>query len=72
MAVTPVEVKKSPAPRTATIPWSRTTRRTRWRRNCRPRGEGHRGEFAKGVLTVTLPKSAEAQKQQHEIDVKAA
>ena len=29
-------------------------------------------EFAKGVLTVTLPKSAEAQKQQKKIDVKAA
>lgn len=28
-------------------------------------------EFAKGVLTVTLPKSAEAQKQQKKIDVKA-
>ncbi len=29
-------------------------------------------EFAKGVLTVTLPKSPEAQKQQQKIDVKAA
>jgi HSP20 family protein len=29
-------------------------------------------EFAKGVLTVTLPKSAEAQKQQKKIEVKAA
>jgi len=29
-------------------------------------------EFTKGVLTVTLPKSAEAQKQQKKIDVKAA
>lgn len=29
-------------------------------------------EFAKGVLTITLPKSAEAQKQQKKIDVKAA
>jgi HSP20 family protein len=29
-------------------------------------------EFAKGVLTVTLPKSTEAQKQQKKIDVKAA
>ena len=29
-------------------------------------------EFAKGVLTVTLPKSAEAQKQQKKIDVKPA
>ncbi len=28
--------------------------------------------FAKGVLTVTLPKSAETQKQQKKIDVKAA
>lgn len=28
--------------------------------------------FAKGVLTVTLPKSAEAQKQQQKIEVKAA
>jgi HSP20 family protein len=28
--------------------------------------------FAKGVLTVTLPKSAEAQKQQKKIEVKAA
>ncbi len=28
-------------------------------------------EFAKGVLTVTLPKSVEAQKQQKKIDVKA-
>ena len=28
--------------------------------------------FAKGVLTVTLPKSVEAQKQQKKIDVKAA
>ena len=29
-------------------------------------------EFAKGVLTVTLPKSAQAQSQQKKIDVKAA
>jgi HSP20 family protein len=29
-------------------------------------------EFAKGVLTVTLPKSAEAQQQQKKIDVKKA
>lgn len=29
-------------------------------------------DFAKGVLTVTLPKSAETQKQQKKIDVKAA
>jgi HSP20 family protein len=29
-------------------------------------------EFSKGVLTVTLPKSAEAQKQQKKIEVKAA
>lgn len=29
-------------------------------------------EFAKGVLTVTLPKNAEAQKQQKKIEVKAA
>lgn len=29
-------------------------------------------EFAKGVLTVTLPKSVEAQKQQKKIEVKAA
>ena len=29
-------------------------------------------EFAKGVLTVTLPKSAETQKQQKKIEVKAA
>ncbi len=29
-------------------------------------------DFAKGVLTITLPKSAEAQKQQKKIDVKAA
>jgi HSP20 family protein len=29
-------------------------------------------EFSKGVLTVTLPKSVEAQKQQKKIDIKAA
>jgi len=29
-------------------------------------------DFSKGVLTVTLPKSAEAQKQQKKIEVKAA
>jgi HSP20 family protein len=29
-------------------------------------------EFTKGVLTLTLPKSAEAQKQQKKIEVKAA
>ncbi|HUK57642.1 MAG TPA: Hsp20/alpha crystallin family protein [Stellaceae bacterium] len=29
-------------------------------------------EFSKGVLTVTLPKSAEVQKQQKKIDIKAA
>jgi len=29
-------------------------------------------EFTKGVLSITLPKSAEAQKQQKKIDVKAA
>jgi HSP20 family protein len=29
-------------------------------------------QFAKGVLTVTLPKSAQAQKQQKKIEVKAA
>ena len=29
-------------------------------------------DFAKGVLTVTLPKNAEAQKQQRKIEVKAA
>jgi HSP20 family protein len=29
-------------------------------------------QFAKGVLTITLPKSAEAQKKQRKIDVKSA
>jgi HSP20 family protein len=29
-------------------------------------------QFAKGVLTVTLPKTAEAQKKQRKIDVKTA
>jgi HSP20 family protein len=29
-------------------------------------------EFSRGVLTITLPKTAEAQKQQKKIDVKAA
>lgn len=69
MAVTPVEVKKTPAPRAAADPW-----------------QSFRGEFdrpfdrftgfgmpsMRRMFAITLPKSAEAQKRQKKIDVKAA